>query len=299
MKKQFLISLIITIIFSTVARAEMRVHESAGNIYITQTTVAELENFFDKYDYRRFNILEDDAYPKIFVAKLPSDYNETQTQKDRNELFIRILAPIALKINKELANERNTLLRLDRKHLENKTLNTEEKKLLESLAQKYDYFTRSKDDARINDLIENLKWRINIIPPSILIAAAAMETNWGSSRIAQQANSLYKEKVWYTDEGLEPLENKDDGYRFKIFPDLTDSMRSFALTFNSNIKFRHVWYARDKAIKRHGLLVGESMAYTLSQASNLPNFVGILDYITAFYDLYFIDKGHLKDVTLE
>ncbi len=299
MKKAHFLFATIALTFSITAHAEILVHESSGNIYVTKATVAELEAFFDKYDYRRFNILEDDAYPQIFLTALPSDYNEIQSQKYRNELFIRILAPIALKINKELTNERNTLLRLERKFIENQTLNKEDTLLLETLAQKYDYFTRSKDTVRISNLIENLKWRINIIPPSILIAAAAMETNWGSSRVAQQANSLYKEKVWYTDEGLEPTENKDDDYRFKIFANLTESMRSFARTFNSDIKFRHVWYARNKALTRHGVLIGESLAYTLSQASNLPNFVGILDYITAFYDLYTIDKGHLKEVTLE
>lgn len=298
MKKISILLFIITLLFSAETQADLIKRESAGNIYITQSTVAELEDFFSQHNYRRFNILTDDAYPRIYLTSLPTDFQDIPSQKYRNELFIRILAPIALKINEELSNERNKILRLERKYNNNKALTPEEMELLEELALKYDYFTRN-NQTRVYDLIENLKLRINIIPPSILIAASAMETNWGTSRVVKEANSLYKEKVWYTDEGLEPLENKDDGYRFKIFPDLTESMRSFAHTFNSDKKFYHVWQAREIIMKRHEHTMGESLAHTLSSASNLHNFAGILDYITTFYNLYSIDIGHLKTSTME
>jgi hypothetical protein len=46
-------------------------------------------------------------------------------------------------------------------------------------------------------------------------------------------------------------------------------------------------------LERHGVIYGEDIAYSLSLASNLPNYAGITDYTTAFYDLYSIDKGYL------
>ena len=191
---------------------------------------------------------------------------------------------------------KEVLLRLERNYKENHALTPEETEKLEELSKKYDYFTRLKNDQRIETQFKNLKTRIDIIPPSILIATAAIESNWGFSRIANVANSLYKEKLWYTTEGLEPLENKDDGYRFKIFDSLIDSMRSFALTFNSNINYATVWEAREGLRARRGKVFGESIAYTLAISSKLPNFAGILDYTTAFYDLYSLDKGKLKRI---
>ena len=71
-------------------------------------------------------------------------------------------------------------------------------------------------------------------------------------------------------------------------------MRSYALTFNSNINYETIWNARDGLIKRRGFAIGESIAYALSTASNLPNYNGILDYTAAFYDLLALDMGHLK-----
>ena len=286
---------IILLLFSLPAKAEMEFDEFNGAIYVNKTTVAELEELFAKNHYKRFRGLENDSYPAIFLKSFPTDFMEITSQKYRNELFIRILAPLAIKLNQEFSNEQSTLQRYQRKLNNNQELSEKEIANLNKLAIKYDYFIRAEGKQKIQSQLNNLLLRVNIIPPSIFVAYAAMETNWGFSRLVAKANSLYKEKVWYTNEGLEPLENKDDGYRFKIFNSLMDSMRSFAITFNSDLRFRNVWGARAQAILRQENVIGESMAYSLSNASNLPNFVGILDYTTAFYDLIALDNGHLKN----
>lgn len=278
------------------AKKDIKLSEFGGVLYVEQTTVAALENLFAAYGYKRFRALDNDEYPAIFVRTLPSDFRQIKSQKYRNELFIRILAPLALKVNEEISNERRTLLRLERFYRQKGKLNDSDIRKLENMALKYDYFTRLKGNERIEIQLKNLKLRIDSVPPSILIAAAAMESNWGTSRVAGEANSLYKEKVWYTGEGLEPEENKNDGYRFRIFDSLLESMRSFARTFNSNINYESVWFARNGYAERHKEVVGESIAFAMSQSSNLPNFAGILDYTTAYYDLLAIDIGHLKRI---
>ena len=276
------------------AQAKINITTYSGLTYVENATVQELEELYKKHKYQRFHALDDNAYPAIFVKTLPSDFGDIKSQKYRNELFIRILTPLALKVNQELQNERNQLLKIESSLNKNQTLTEFEINHLNELAKKYDFFTRDEDQERYKKQITNLKSRINIIPPSIFIAAAAMESNWGFSRIALKANSLYKEKVWFTDEGLEPLENANDGYRFRIFDSLIESMRSFALKFNSDINYQPVWFAREAKASTKDPLLGESMAYTLANSSNLPNFAGILTYTTAFYDLYSLDLGHLK-----
>jgi Bax protein len=278
------------------AQAEIKTREFNGVIYVEETTVSELEDLFEKHNYRRFLALKNREFPAILIKKMPTDFLEIKSQKYRNELFIRMLTPLAIKVNEELYNERQSLLRLERRFQKDQSLSEDDTKKLEELSMKYDYFTRRKGVDRIRLQLEQLKLRINTIPPSLMVAIAAMESDWGFSRIANEANSLYKEKVWFTDEGLEPLENKDDGYRFKIFDSLIDSMRSYAHTFNSNINYQYVWQTRADAEKRLPYMVGESMAYTLSLASNLPNYVGILDYTTAFYDFMHLDNGKLKRI---
>lgn len=292
-KKYIILSLLCLLLPFTVS-AEIKIRESGGMLYVENATVKETETLFTEHGYTRFLALQDNAYPAIFLKTLPIDFQNIKSLKYRNELFIRILTPLALKINEEILNERQTLLRIERHYRKEKKLSEPDMKKLEELAVKYDFFTRLKGNERIAQQLKNLKLRIQPVPPSIFIATAAMESNWGFSRVANVANSLYKEKVWYTDEGLEPLENKNDGYRFKIFDSLIDGMRSYALTFNSNINYETIWLARDGLIKRRGFAIGESIAYALSTASNLLNYNGIVDYTTAFYDLLALDMGHLR-----
>jgi Bax protein len=293
---RFLLLLLGFLLLAQPVEAEIKMHTANGVIYVDETTVDELEDLFIKHNYTRFRAMDNHEFPAIFVKKLPLDYAEITSLKYRNELFIRMLTPLALKINEEISNERQALLRLERRYFKAKNLSEDDKEMLETLAVKYDVFTRAKGESRIDTLLVQLKLRINTIPPALLVAIAAMESNWGFSRVAREANSLYKEKLWYTNEGLEPLENKDDGYRFRIFDSLIESMRSFALSFNSNIKYQYVWIARKDADKRQPHLIGESLAYTLSLQSNLPNYVGILDYTTAFYDFIHLDTGQLKRI---
>ena len=298
MKKIFLLNILI-ILFNlfmvSPSYAEIKIKKISGITYIENATTKELEEVFKQHKYLRFRALDNNEYPAIFLKTLPLDYSEISSQKYRNELFIRILTPLALKINEEIENERNQLLLIEKSFNQNNTLTEQELEKLEFLSKKYDYFTRSKDNNRIYLQLKNLKLRIERIPPSILIAIAALESNWGFSRPTKLANSLYKEKVWHTTEGLEPLEDKDDNYRFKIFDSLIESMRSYALTFNSNINYFVVWQTRYETMKRQkGLALGDNIAHSLSLASNLPNYMGILEYTIAFYDLFSIDIGHLK-----
>ncbi|MBR5598947.1 MAG: glucosaminidase domain-containing protein [Alphaproteobacteria bacterium] len=298
MKKIYIITSLILFSLSIHIKplcAQIKTTKLFNITYVENATVQELEEVFKAHKYKRFRALDDDAYPAIFVKTLPIDFQEITSQKYRNELFIRILCPIALKINEEIENERNQLLLIEKSYVQNKSLTPTELEKLEFLSNKYDYFTKEKGTQRAPLQIENLKLRIERIPPSILIAIAALESNWGFSRPAKLANSLYKEKVWHTTEGLEPLEDKDDGYRFKIFDSLMESMRSYALTFNSNINYSTTWISRKETMKRQdNQALGDNIAHSLSLASNLPNYMGILEYTIAFYDLFAVDIGHLK-----
>ena len=67
------------------------------------------------------------------------------------------------------------------------------------------------------------------------MGAAAIESNWGTNRPANEGNSLYRELLWYSNEpGLIPEdETEDNSYKYKIFPSLLASMRSYTHKINS------------------------------------------------------------------
>ena len=69
-----------------------------------------------------------------------------------------------------------------------------------------------------NSDISELKIRMDIVPVSIAIAQAAIESGWGTSRFALEGNALYGQWTW-SDNGLKPLESDGSNHkvmRFKI-----------------------------------------------------------------------------------
>ena len=59
-------------------------------------------------------------------------------------------------------------------------------------------------------LFKNLKQRINVIPTSLALAQAIVESGWGQSRFALEGNAIYGQ--WTTNEqkGIVPEDRDED-----------------------------------------------------------------------------------------
>lgn len=272
---------------------------SAKELWLTDIPVKELQRLYKKCAYegvKGYLMLPSHKYPEIFLKNLPKDYASITDEKERNALFIKILAPLALRLNKEILADRETIETLQKNFTEKGALSAKETERLEKLAEKYDLFSRLKGEERQTYLLSELLNRADQIPPSIMITAAAIETNWGTSRIVKEGNSLYKELVWHTTDGLEPIgETEDKTYRIKIFESLYASMQSFALKLNSQPAFEPFRNVRRLRRERTKTPQGLILAPYLYGNSQLKNYAGMFDYTLAYYELLEIDKSSLTD----
>ncbi len=260
-------------------------------------SVSRLEAVFDFYGYngeKGYLMIPGYRYPPIFLRYFPDDFNKITDEKRRNALFIKILAPLALHINNEILTERRQIRELNENFRCTGELTAEQEKLVEKKAAKYDVFTRFQGHRRYSYLLSELLNRVHVVPPSILITAAALETNWGTSRIVREGNSLYKTLVWHTAEGLKPIgETEDDTYRIKTYPDIGASMREFALKLNSGLPYADFRGFRNRILERRTPLLGSVLAPYLVWNSPLKNYAGLFDYTLAYYELNIIDKSVL------
>ena len=152
-------------------------------------------------------------------------------------------------------------------------------------------------------LLEELILRADGIPPSILVSAAAIYTDWGTSRLAIEANNLYKARNWYSKKGLEP-QSDDKDYRYKIYNSLEDSIRDYILRVNQNINFKAFWqtrmYARKKQKKSGDTILGKRLDWAFVLDNNLRNYAGLLDYTLTYYRMHFLDRAEMdKEYDLE
>ncbi len=271
--------------------------KAAETIELDKVSVKELQSIYDFYGYngeKGYLMIPSYHYPPIFLRKFPTDFNSISDEAERNALFIKILAPLAIRINDEILDERMDILALAESSENGKMLTPKQKTLLEEKAAKYDVFTHQKDYLRYSYMLDELQRKIHVIPPSILITAAALETNWGTSRIVKEGNSLYKTLNWYSDQGLKPLgEKEDDSYRIRTYPDISSSMREFSLKLNSELKYADFREFRYQILGRRTPLLGSILAPYLVWNSPLKNYAGLFDYTLAYYELNIIDKSVL------
>lgn len=259
-------------------------------IYISNISVNELEEYYKKFGYVDYIYMPDWQYPPIFLNEMPKDFSQIEDASKKNNLFLRIIAPIALKINQDIKEEQHEIIYVLSRYEDNKEFSKEDMAYLDEKAKKYDIFTTMQGNTKYELYLEELHKKVDIIPPSILIGIAAIETNWGTSSSLELGNSLYKEKSWYTNEGLIPEgETEDPNYRIKTFNSLYDSMYSFALKINSFIDYTDFRFTRLLRREKNDSIHGRFAAHSFITSSPLHNYAGLLDYTITFYDLINFD----------
>ena len=289
----FFLALILFSANPCLAKNQEKIKYESDGIYVQNISTKELETLFAQNAYPDYIYMPEWKYPPIFLEHMPYDFDKTSNENRRNNLFLRILIPLSLKVNDEILAERYELLSVNENFETKKDFTDEEKAFLEEKAKKYDSFTRLKGLRRYQFFLENLNQKIDIVSPSVLVALAAIETNWGTSESLQKANSLYKEKTWYSKEGLEVNDPTDNSYKIKIYNNLYDSMYDFALKMNAYKDFEDFRSNRQQLKRRDKEQNGRYLANNLILASGLKNYAGILDYTITFYELTNIDGASL------
>jgi Bax protein len=282
MKKILLI--LLYLFFSFNSKAEAITEISDKSLWIKSASTEEVQKIFKMYSYDDYSKTRI-KIPRIFMNNLPVDWKNVKPSDEKNKTFIRILIPLVLKVNEKILEERADIENINVKFRNGQKLSNDDVNLLEEKAKKYDAFTRFKGDERISVLLKMLLERIDYVPPSIMIASAAIYTDWGMSRLALEANSLYQEEVWYQDIGLKPKDDPDANYRYKIFNSLEESIYSHALKINSHINYKYMREHRKLARKMNRPFYGKIVVSSMLHDSNLKNIAGIIDYTFSFYKL--------------
>lgn len=77
--------------------------------------------------------------------------------------------------------------------------------------------------------------RLNRIPYEMIVAQAALETGWGESRFAREANNLFGIRTWSKDvPGLKPLGVKNTTWKVRIFSTKCDSVKEYIRLLNEH-----------------------------------------------------------------
>jgi Bax protein len=138
----------------------------------------------------------DHTVPRLYVARIPEQWRKVYGPKaavsDKKRFFLFIFAPLILRSNELILEERAQLEAL----LKKPTLTESERMWLKDLAVDYGLATpQSTLDVSSIDRVELLT-RVDVVPISLALAQAATESGWGTSRFADEGNALFGQWTW-------------------------------------------------------------------------------------------------------
>ena len=209
----------------------------------------QLEIYFKKNNFDPYTITEQELDYLPILSSLPSDFDQLQDVKLKKKLFYLITLPIIHESNNLILEDREMVINIEKKFLR-ADLNKNEVNETVRLAVKYklDYSTIDLK------LFRDLKQRINIIPVSLALAQAIVESGWGQSRFALEGNALYGQ--WTTNEqkGIIPEDRDEDKtHAVRKFENLKQSVQAYMHNINT-----HRAYYSFRVVRR----IAERVQYT-------------------------------------
>lgn len=142
----------------------------------------QLAQVFQAHDYSLDHARRGQPIPALQIDRVPADLGSLRDGNERKWLFIKALLPIILEVNERILAERKELLRLRALAASGKEPSVAERLWLADLAERY-----GADPSNLAEML----LRVDIVPPSMAIAQAGVESGWGTSYAARVGNSLF------------------------------------------------------------------------------------------------------------
>jgi Bax protein len=201
---------------------------------VSPTDHRALKRWLASQDYSWSTL--DQGVPPFILKALPHDFDRIPRVEDRKRIFFLSLLPTVLLINDEINQDREALLNLLARYDSGKPLGEEDRIFLSSIEDEYRV---SGDLLRSIESRKILLKRLDIVPPSIVLAQAANESGYGTSRFARAGNNLFGEWTFTPGTGLVPLERPEgETYEVRKFNSLYDAVKSYVKNINTHWAYR-------------------------------------------------------------
>jgi Bax protein len=221
------------------------------------------------------------------VAFGDSSYG-VQFESKKKQSFINDLLPAIIEENNNIAKEREFVNEFFSKEFFLKLNGPNKQQNIQKLA-------KIADKYKINDLFnkdEYLK-KVDMIPPSMAVAQAVLETGWGQSEYARELNNYYGHYVFSKKLGFEGKAVKGKYERIRVFEDIKDSVKAYMLNLNTHIAYKGFRDARVRHRLAGGFIAGDSAIEYLTKYSILKG-----NYIKRVKDVIYDNDLSIFDATI-
>jgi len=176
-----------------------------------------------------------------YTRPFPRDLARVTSIPDRKRLFLDALLPVVEAENQRVAGERRWLLHR-RQALASGRLCARERRVLNGLVRDYQLPTPLIPPATgpvPAATVDELLVRVDTLPAALVLAQAAMESGWGTSRFVHDGNNLFGQWVTGDTPGLAArAADPDADYRVAAYRTTSHSVRSYLRNINTHRAYR-------------------------------------------------------------
>ena len=250
-------------------------------------SAATIEELFKSTNYDLDDVRKKKLVKPVTLTVLPHEIKKIENVKKRKNLFIQIILPLVIKENQNIRLERKKLF-----SILNKNKNTKAEK--NWIAKKLKQYGVVKND------LSTLKVRMDEVPISLVIAQAAKETGWGTSRFAQEGNALFGQWTW-SGEGIKPAAaDNNTTHKVMKFNVLQASIKAYQRNLNTHSSYKQFRSVRaelrDEEKKLDSLVLSK---YLDKYAETGKEYVKILQQIIRQNQLKDFDDAKLLPSSIE
>lgn len=181
----------------------------------------------------------------------------------RKTAFIDYLYPVILEVTDEILAERRRVVAISAAHARHGGISRIDQWWLAERARQYRI-----SDATPEGQLARLERRLDVVPPSLALAQAAIESGWGTSRFAVEGNNLFGHWCFVEGCGLVP-DRRPAGARHEVavFDSTTTAVRRYLYNLNTHRAYRPLRDLRAEARSEGRPLSGLELAGGLARYS--------------------------------
>ncbi len=187
------------------------------------------------------------------------DFSQYTNVKQKKQAFFDFLLPLA-----DTANEQVLRLREELLHINAQRINKQQQQRLSRLAKVYKIKTKDPQEQ-----LHLLLRKLQTIPPSLVLAQAANESAWGTSRFAVEGNNLFGQWCFKAGCGLVPSGRPEGAnYEVRLFKTPQDSVSAYVRNLNSHGGYIDLRRIRECLLNNKEPVTGRALAAGLLHYSS-------------------------------
>lgn len=170
------------------------------------------------------------------ITRMP-DFAQIEDIGERKAAFFAFLEPFTAAANEDVLQARERLRKLGQRS-RSVPLNRRDLSWLAEMEAAYGLPVAEKEEA-VGVRVDRLLRRVDIIPPSMALAQAALESGWGTSRFAQEGNNLFGIWCWEPGCGIVPMRRPAGRtYEVAAYPTPRACFQDYMRNLNTNEAYR-------------------------------------------------------------